>query len=808
MADEVRAQLGTSLEDRYTIERELAGGGLARVFVAHEKALDRRVVIKVLSPELAAGLSAKRFEREIRLAAALQQANIVPVLAAGQAGDLPLYMMPFVEGLSLRARLERDDRVPLDQTIGILRDVARALAYAHERGVVHRDIKPDNVLLSGDAAVVTDFGIAKAISAASAGSSEQMPNVSTVTQPGTAVGTPAYMAPEQMSGDPSVDHRADLYSFGCLAYELLAGQPPFRGSMQALFAAHLSESPVRVSERYPECPPALASLVMRCLEKDPATRPQSAREILRTLDGVMAPATGMTRLLQRVSRRQRIAAIGVLALVSLGAALTVARGWRSSTTGALQTASVAVIPFLNVTGDSTDEYLADGIADELATALGKVPGVRIVSRSLSYRFKGQRGLDVRQVARELDCDHLLQGTLQRVPGGMRVSAQLISAADNNETWSEIYNRGTNDALVFQDSITQAIAVALRSELGGDSADIPVQQFASRGTSSSQAYDLYLRGKFLLARRGPGVRQAVEKFEEAIAKDSSFARAHAALALALELTPYFAPVSAAAVHTRAVGSAERALRTDSSLAEAYTALAMAAQHAYQWQRAEDFYRRASAIDSTEADTHIQYGRLLWYTGRFTEAQSEFERARALDPYSAVASGWVGHLLVLSGRQAAGLRELRSALEIDSTNQPLLVFVAQALMAEGERDEPKVLMERLWSTFPQWRGVAAQVFAGLGDSARARDLIRIMESEQPARPLQNTRLTTLYLSLGDTSRALDALERATDAAEIWPTFYSLSEPFFDPLRRSARFAAIIRRVGLNERVFTSPNGGRPR
>ncbi len=806
MADDLRAQLEASLENSYAIERELAGGGLARVFLAHEKSLDRRVVIKVLSPELAAGLSAKRFEREIRLAAALQQANIVPLLSAGQAGDLPLYTMPFVDGLSLRERLEHAGRLPLDQTIGILRDVARALAYAHERGVVHRDIKPDNVLLSGDAAVVTDFGIAKAISAASAGSADRMPHASTVTQPGTAVGTPAYMAPEQMSGDPSADHRADLYSFGCLAYELLAGQPPFRGSMQALFAAHLSEAPVRVSQKYPECPPALASAVMQCLEKDPAARPQSAREILRTLDGVMAPATGVTRLLQRVSRRQRVAALGVLGVVSLGLAATVVRGWRSSTVAAAQSTSVAVIPFLNVTGDSTDEYLVDGIADELATALGELPGIRIVSRSLSYRFKGQRGLDVRQVARELACDHLLQGIVQRVPGGLRVSAHLTSTADNNETWSQIYSGGTNDALIFQDSITQAIALALRSELGSDAA-IPVQQLANRGTSNSQAYDLYLRGKFLLARRGPGVRQAVEKFEAAITKDSSFARAHAGLALALELTPYFEPVSGAAVRGRAVAAAERALRTDSSLAEAHTALAMAAQHAYQWQRAEDFYRRASAIDSTEADTHIQYGRLLWYTGRFRDAQKEFERARALDPYSAVASGWVGHLLALSGRRREGLVELRRALEIDSTNQPLLVFIAQALVDEGQRDEPKVLMERLWNTFPQWRGVAAQVLAGLGDSARARELIRVLESEQPARPLLNTRLTTLHLSLGDTARALDALERATDAAEMWPTFYSLSEPFFDPVRRNPRFAAIIRRAGLNEAVFTSPNGGRP-
>ncbi len=371
MPDDLPAQLESSLHGRCAIERELVGGGLARVFLAHDRALDRRVVIKLLSPELAAGLSAKRFEREIRLAASLQPANIVPLLEAGHVGELPHYTMPFVEGLSLRERLERGGRPALEQTIGILRDVARALAYAHEHHVVHRDIKPENVLLSGEAAVVTDFGIAKAISAAASGSHAGAPNVSTVTQAGTAVGTPAYMAPEQLSGDPAVDHRADLYSFGCLAYELLAGQPPFKGSLQALFAAHLSESAVPIGERCPACPPPLARTIMQCLEKEPGSRPDSAREILRALDGVLAPATGFARLRQRLSRRQRMAALGGLAAASLGVAWLLTTG--RAPTGSLAKTSVAVIPFCNLTGDSTDEYLVDGIADELAHRAGQAP---------------------------------------------------------------------------------------------------------------------------------------------------------------------------------------------------------------------------------------------------------------------------------------------------------------------------------------------------------------------------------------------------------------------------------------------------
>ena len=277
-----RDQLQASLGSAYTLERELGGGGMSRVFVAVETRLGRRVVVKVLAPEIAAGVSAERFEREIRVAANLQQANIVPVLSAGETDGAPYYSMPYIAGESLRARLNEQGPFSVGETVNILRDVARALAYAHALGIVHRDIKPDNVLLSGGTAMVTDFGIAKAISAARAGG-----DADTLTQLGTAIGTPAYISPEQAAGDPAIDHRADLYSFGCMAYEMLAGQPPFANRPpQRMMAAHLTEAPRPLGELRPDVPPALGALVMRCLEKDAAARPQSAGEIVAALDGM------------------------------------------------------------------------------------------------------------------------------------------------------------------------------------------------------------------------------------------------------------------------------------------------------------------------------------------------------------------------------------------------------------------------------------------------------------------------------------------------------------------------------------------
>ena len=291
---DLRDDLQRTLGDTYTLERELGGGGMSRVFVAEDNALGRKVVVKVLSPDLTAGFNVERFKREIQLAARLLQAQIVPVLSAGELDGVPYYTMPFVEGESLRARLARTGALPIPEVVGILRDVTRALAYAHERGVVHRDIKPDNVLLSGGTAVVTDFGIAKALTAAK---TDAPVADSSLTQLGTSVGTPAYISPEQAAGDPNVDHRADNYSLGCMAYELLTGQPPFAGrSPQRTLAAHLTETARPIEDVRPDVPPALAALVMRCLEKEPSARPQSAAEIGALLDGVPSGASVATSL--------------------------------------------------------------------------------------------------------------------------------------------------------------------------------------------------------------------------------------------------------------------------------------------------------------------------------------------------------------------------------------------------------------------------------------------------------------------------------------------------------------------------------
>jgi TolB-like protein/tRNA A-37 threonylcarbamoyl transferase component Bud32 len=447
VTSDIRSRLQGSLGSAYTLEREL-GGGMSRVFLASESRLKRKVVVKVLTPELAAGVSADRFEREIMLAAQLSHPSIVPLLTAGEADGLPFYTMPFVEGESLRVRLAAHGPPARADAIGMLRDIARALAYAHEHGVVHRDIKPDNVLLAGDVAVVTDFGIAKAISAArtDAGSA-------TLTGVGTTLGTPAYMAPEQASGDPTIDARADIYSFGCLAYELLAGEPPFgTRPMHQILAAHLAEQPPELQSKCPDCPPALAALVMQCLRKDPADRPQSARAIVHTLDAVIsrsdASLPGVRAGSSRVVRRV-VPALAILFVAAVALFLIQRRRSKAPSGTAGVPRSIVVLPFANANGDTADAYFADGMAEELATALSKVRGLRVVARSSAFRAGG-REVDPKEVGRTLAVDALLAGTVRRSRDQMRLNVQLTRTSDGSILWSEQYQKQSTDVFALQD----------------------------------------------------------------------------------------------------------------------------------------------------------------------------------------------------------------------------------------------------------------------------------------------------------------------------------------------------------------------
>ena len=791
-------QLQASLGTNYEVEREIGGGGMSRVFVARELSLGRSVVIKVLPSDLAAGVSADRFAREIKLAASLQQANIVPLLAAGTASGFPYYTMPLVEGRSLRERLARDGPLPINEAIGILRDIARALAYAHARGVVHRDIKPGNVLLSGKTAVVTDFGIAKAL-----GDARGEHGHVTLTGTGTSVGTPAYMAPEQAAGDPATDHRADIYAFGCVAYEVFTGKPPFpRAAPHEVIAAHFRERPKPVTEQRADVPPTIADLIAKCLEKDPARRPQTAEDVLQSLD---VATTDPVTVPRRRSRRAVVGGVAAVGILVAGAASFALRSHDQPP----EPLTFAVVPFRNLAHDTALDYRSDGIADEILNGMATVPGVQIVGRDAARRYRGRPGNeapDPRTIENGLGARLLVTGTLRELDGRITISTQLNDSTSRGELWAGSFVRDAKDFGSIADDIVRTLADTLAARFG-DRIRAPQRAVSATGTSNPAALDLYLIGQQQMKRRGAGVRQSVLNFERAIDLDPKFARAYAGLATALQLTPFFDGTPPPDVRERTLNAARRALELDNTLADAHVALGCVYAFAAQWDSSDAEFRRALALDPNNAAALQTFARLLIVRGDVEPALGYLDRARKIERVSPIISAWLAYGFFLTGHVDSALAESARSIQLDSTVLPATNIAGQLNVAAGRRDAA----HRVADVAAVIGGMtsAPYVLAKLGDTATANRIVRSMEANSPPPWYAVMERVGISIALGDTAAALSGLERtAQSVGAAWIQPFAVRDPVYDPIRRSPRFVALLRQTNLDVASLTALRSERGR
>ncbi len=811
----LRDQLQQLLGSTYTIERELGGGGMSRVFIATETALGRKVVVKVLPPEVAAGVKVERFKREIQFLARLHHPHIVPLLAAGGDGVLSYYVMPFMQGESLRARLLRRGILPTGEAVRTLREVASALSFAHQNAIVHRDIKPDNVLLVSGSAMVSDFGVAKALSV-STGDGD--PNA--LTSLGVALGTPSYIAPEQATADPTTDHRADLYSFGAMAYELLSGKTPFSAKTPtAMLAAHISELPTPLIDRRPDVPPALATLVMQCLEKSADRRPQTADEIMKMLDEVVltrddtrtptgerdsdnAPVAEPIQTRQvvqqeRSSSTRRYLAIAVAAvIVVMGAIIgrTLA-GRRSHATSAdvpppaSAAKSIAVLPLANVNADPANEYLSDGLSDEIMGALGKVPGLRVASRTSAFAFKG-KSLDAREIGKRLNVTTLLEGSMRRDGDQLRVNVQLTNVADNLALWTGKYRLRMRDVFSVQDSISQAVVAALVGKLSGEDS----ARMTQKGTEQVDAYDLYLKGRFFVNKNTePDIRQGLGYYDQALALDPNFARASAGVAygwIALA-DDYVAPKDA---YPRAKNAALRALRLDSTLSNAEAALG-AVSLWYDWnaKAAARELTGAMRLDSTDVYPYRYYGNLLKATGRFDSALAVIQRAQELEPLSAGRANSVALMYITLGRYDDAITQAKKALEIDQNYADARLAMGNALLAKGKPADAVVEFSRGPKMGNRMRSGIAMAEAALGHRDRALGIAHNLEAESQQHYVGPENIAAVYVALGDKESAFAWLEKAYQARSAYMALLR-SDRRWDPVRSDPRFAALVKKVGL--------------
>lgn len=812
-------RLQSSLSAAYRVERELGGGGMSRVFVAEEIALGRRVVLKVLPPDLAAGLSIERFRREIHLAASLHHPHIVPLLAAGEAGGLLYYTMPLIEGESLRAKLAREAELPVGEVVRLLRDVVDALSCAHQHGVAHRDIKPDNVLLTSNHAVVTDFGVAKALSEATGRSS--------LTSAGVALGTPAYMAPEQAAADAHADHRVDLYAVGALAYEMLAGRPPFIGpTPQAVLAAHVTQAPEALTRFRPNLPPGLAALVMRCLEKKPADRWQSADELLHQLEAMATPSGGMAPtastlrgvpVLPAVSHRPAARAsylvLGLLLALAAAWGITRYRDRPAASTGSERT--LAVLPFENL-GRPDDEYFADGITEEITNRLTGIGGLKVIARSSARQYKGS-AKPIRQIGEELGAGYILAGTVRWERGGdstnrVRVSPELIRVADGTNVWAHGYDAIIAGVFQVQSDIARQVAGALDVALAGPER----QALALRPTESSEAYDNYLRGNDYNQRGSSeqNLKLAEQMYQRALELDSNFALAWASLARTHDNIYWFYIDRSDARLTKVREAVERALRLQPELPEAHVAAGYYHYHGKldyesalrefniagksrpndsdilssigfverrlgKWDEARANITKAAALDPRSIENSQEAGLTLMWMRSYSEAEPYLRRPTILAPDQPIAYGWLAELYLLwKGDPAAVAGVIRQGLSAVPPGRlvPELVRWGKGgVMLAAIAEDPSLarLLEQPLENFSdtagyyEWKAHLARRSERLGDQrAYADSARRILEDKVKKLPddhVFHDRLGMMYALLG---RKADAVREGKSAVTLRP------------------------------------------
>ncbi|AHG92755.1 protein kinase (plasmid) [Gemmatirosa kalamazoonensis] len=747
---------GAPFAERYAIEREIGRGGMATVYLAEERKHGRQVAIKVLRPDLTASVGAERFLREIGIVARLTHPHVVPLIDSGEERDprgasLLYYVSPYVTGGSLRDRLVREGALPVADALRIAADIGTALDFAHRAGFVHRDVKPENILFADGHALLADFGVARARTACDEDGA-RAPNANAITDVGFTLGTPEYMSPEQASGERDVGVASDVYSLACVVYEMLAGEPPFRGpNARATMARHVTAPPPSVRTARPDAPGGIDEALAKALSKAPEQRHPSAADFIAALQAGAAAGAATRRAL-------------------------------------VATRTVAVLPFVNASPDPENEYLSDGITDELIDALAKLDGLRVASRTSVFALKG-KPLDVRAIGALLGASAVLEGSVRKAGSRLRVTVQLTSTDDGRLLWSRRYDRDADDVFAVQDEIAQTIVTTLRATWLADLED-PRRKHYTRNLA---AYGLYLRGRFALSKRTQeGVAEGIEYFERAIAEDPNYALAYTGLADAYALHVDYRSVPVADGLARANAYARRAIELDDGLAEAHASLAWRLFiYDWDWAGAEREFRRAIELDPGYGPAHQWYATLLVSQRRSEDALIEAHTALELDPGSVSARRSAGWVHCYARRFDQARRHLARAIEMNPTAEETFRVLGLTLAFDGKHEESVMVLRGAQQmpgagTFTTATLGYALARAGERDEALAvRDALLERHAREYVSPAA---ISAVHIGLGEYDAALDWAERAHAERRGWLAYLAVN-PIFDPMRAMPRFQALL-------------------
>ncbi len=810
----------------YRIVSRIGAGGMGEVYLAQDTKLDRRVALKILPEEFAGDTERmRRFVQEAKSASALNHPNIITIHEIGDSGGSHFIATEYVEGETLSRRL-RSEPMSLRTAIDIAIQVASALQAAHDAGIAHRDIKPDNVMIRPDGFVkLLDFGIAKLTEKNREPIDEDAATaIKSGTSPGMIVGTAAYMSPEQARGKP-VDARTDIFSFGVVLYEMLTVKHPFEGeNAMDVSGAILHKEPAPIRQLLPDIPQDIERLINKTLRKDREERYQTAKDLLidlkdarqelevqsrlertspsnredpnrqikaATTTDVPHTTSSAEYLVSEITKRKRGIAIGLivlfLALIGVGYWL-----FGNRAAPAKQIESIAVMPFVNESGNAEVDYLSDGMTETLISSLSQLPNLSVKARSTVFRYKGKT-TEARTIGKELNVQAILNGRVVQRGDQLTLSLELVDAITENVIWSQQYNRKQTDLVTLQSEIARDVSSKLKSKLSG--AD--VAKVEKNYTANEEAYQLYLKGKFVWNKRtGESLKQASELYRQAIEKDPNYALAYSGLAETYVLFSSYDVAPANDSMPQAKAAALRALEIDDSLAEAHTALGFYLSN-YEWDRdgSEKEYRRAIELKPNYATAHHWLGADLSNVKRFDDGLVELRRAEELDPLSPIIGTNLGDTLVYARRYDEAIAQYRRTLVRD----PEFGYAHQALgWAYGSKGMYPEAIAETRTAIELRNGSSAKGYLGLwlaksGKRFEAVNLLSELKQEATRGYVQSYTFALIYIGLGDKEEALNWLEKQMFGRSETANTYAVF-PELDDLRSEPRFKEMLKRMNL--------------